>query len=106
MFDFSFPELLIVLLVALVVVKPEDVPAVVRAFKAGMRRLRGWRAALRAEMGDAFGETDRIRRGIADFRIDDFIDDEASRPYERYPHVRTEEFDVSRQRKDDDKEPS
>lgn len=49
MFDFSFAELLVVLLVALVVIGPEEMPTVARGILKTMRSLRHACASLRQQ---------------------------------------------------------
>ena len=50
MFDFSFAELLVVALVALVVIGPEEMPTVARGILKGLRSLRHAYASVRQQL--------------------------------------------------------
>jgi sec-independent protein translocase protein TatB len=50
MFDFSFAELLVVVLVALVVIGPEEMPTVARGILKAMRSLRHAYASIRQQL--------------------------------------------------------
>ncbi len=56
MFDFSFAELLVICVVGLLVLGPKELPAVVRALRNVMRRIKQTTAALQAQINEVLDD--------------------------------------------------
>ncbi len=57
MFDLSFAEIAIILLVAVIFIGPKDVPVVIRAVSRFVRTVKGWGREIRAAFDDMAKES-------------------------------------------------
>lgn len=58
MLDVGFSELLLILAAAAVFLRPQDLPAVVRALAKGLRQLKTMTTSVRAQVKEVVGELD------------------------------------------------
>jgi len=70
MFDIGWPELLLIMVVALVVIGPKDLPAAIRTVTTILRKVRGMAADFQSGLGDIAREA-----GVDEFKssIDDMV---------------------------------
>lgn len=68
MFDIGWPELLLIMVIALVVIGPKDLPAAIRAVTTVMRKVRAMAADFQSGLDEIAREAgvDEIKRGIDD----------------------------------------
>ena len=68
MFDIGWPELLLIMVVALVVIGPKDLPAAIRTVTTLLRKLRGMAAEFQSGLADIAREAgvDDVKRSIED----------------------------------------
>lgn len=57
MFDFSFSELLLVIVVAIVFIQPKDLPVIIKTIAKAMRSLRGFTHEIRLAFDEITRET-------------------------------------------------
>ncbi|MET0155176.1 MAG: hypothetical protein ABW189_03610 [Rickettsiales bacterium] len=92
MFDVSLGECALALLTALALIKPEELPAALKAVRSGLRKLRDWRDAAAAEVR-AF--TEGAEDALPPLRMTSEERD-AMAAHERYEGVDVGAMDVSR----------
>lgn len=68
MFDIGWPELLLVMVVALVVIGPKDLPAAIRTVTSILRKMRGMAAEFQSGLDDIAREAgvDDVKRSLDD----------------------------------------
>ena len=68
MFDIGWPELLLIMVVALVVIGPKDLPAAIRTVTTVLRKVRGMAAEFRGGLADIAREAglDEVKSSIDD----------------------------------------
>ena len=68
MFDIGWPELMLVMVVALVVIGPKDLPAAIRTVTTILRKMRGMAADFQSGLDDIVREAgvDEVKRSIDD----------------------------------------
>ena len=68
MFDIGWPELMLIMVVALVVIGPKDLPAAIRTVTTILRKVRGMAADFQSGLEDIAREAgvDEVKRGIDD----------------------------------------
>jgi sec-independent protein translocase protein TatB len=68
MFDIGWPELMLVMVVALVVIGPKDLPAAIRTVTTILRKMRGMAAEFQSGLDDIAREAgvDEVKRSIDD----------------------------------------
>ncbi|MCE2927427.1 MAG: Sec-independent protein translocase protein TatB [Rickettsiales bacterium] len=57
MFDLSFAEIALILLVAVIFIGPKDIPVVIRAVSRFVRTIKGWAREIRAAFDDMAKES-------------------------------------------------
>jgi sec-independent protein translocase protein TatB len=91
MFDIGWPELMLIMVVALVVIGPKDLPAAIRTVTTILRKMRGMAAEFRGGLEDIAREAgvDEVKRSI-----DDAITYDAKAALENIAQMDGGEFDL------------
>lgn len=83
MFDLSFGEIIMVVVVAVVFIGPKELPTVIRALSKGLKAVRALTAEVRGMFDDLAKESgvDELKSEVKMIQGDD------GKWYESYPHV-------------------